>query len=100
MREAGIIGLPGGTGRPGPYRFMPPRGHNPSHRLPKGLSGGFLDRFDNEWVRGPAHGKAAADRDLFEWDVQLSPQGMFKWGHAAHPNQSYIDVTRMGFISH
>ncbi len=100
MREARIIGLPGGTGRPGPYSFMPARGYNPSHRLPKGLSGGFLDRFDNEWVRGPAHGKAAADRDLFEWDVQLSPQGMFKLGHAVHPNQSYINVTCMEFISH
>jgi Novel toxin 17 len=99
MREAGIVGLPGGTGRPGPYRFMPPKGYNPSQRLSKGTSGGLLDRFGNEWVRGPAHGVAAADGDLFEWDVQLSPRGILKWGHAAHKNQTYINVTRMGFIS-
>lgn len=61
-----------------------------------------MDRFGNVWVEGPAHGKAAADGDAGEWDVQLSQGGVWAWGrHAKTKNGvSYVNVTRKGWLSH
>ena len=74
MREAGLHGLPS----KGTYRYLPPKGYNPCNPLPKGKNGGYIDRFENEWVQGPYHGDPS--KPFFkEWDVQLSPIGEGKW---------------------
>jgi len=67
-----------------------------------GLTLETLGRLRNaaDYQLAQSSGVAAADGDLFEWDVQLSPRGILKWGHAAHKNKTYINVTRMGVISH
>jgi len=60
-------------------------------------------RFDNEWVRGPAHGRAAAEGYAYEWDVQLSPRGARQWGQNAKRGvggQPYLNVTPQGRLSH
>jgi hypothetical protein len=56
----------------GNFRFIPPRGSSPANPI-RGPRGGFIDRFRNEWVRGPNHhfpGDGA-----YEWDVQLKGGG-------------------------
>jgi len=93
LRDAG---LPGGTHEAtGPFRFRADPGYLPGNSLPMGPKGGFLDRFGNEWVRGPYHGDPKAGY-TYEWDVQLSPSGMRHWG-ATKP---YINVHPKGFKSH
>lgn len=81
---------------------MPPKGLNTKNGLPKGPNGGYLDRFDNEWVEGPAHGQAAVDADFREWDVQLSQAGINVWGKLGKTvrGTTYINVTRKGWLSH
>ena len=103
LREAGTHGLPGGTHTHGPYRYLPPRGYNPVNALPTGRSGAYLDRFGNAWEQGPAHGRAASDGFMREWDVQLSPAGVQRWGRAAKKGVGgnlYVNVTPDGFLSH
>jgi Novel toxin 17 len=100
LRDAGVIGLPRGDKNQGRFRYIPPRGYNPANRLPKGPSGGFMDRFENEWVQGPPHGRSATEGDAGEWDVQLSEMGMTVWGRWAKVGTRYINVTRNGFLSH
>jgi len=104
MRAAGTIGLPGGraANKPGPFRFVPPKQYHPSKPLPTGPAGGFRDRYDNEWVLGPAHGKAFNDGDHNEWDVQLSAKGLTVWGNDAKVvnGKAYINVTKDGRLSH
>jgi hypothetical protein len=55
----------------GHIRFVPPRNWDGSTPIPRGPNKGFLDRFGNEWTRGPSRTQGQA----FEWDVQLSPTG-------------------------
>lgn len=38
----------------GGIRYVPPRGYSPSMALPRGSNRGYIDRFGNEWVRGPS----------------------------------------------
>jgi len=64
------------------------------HPLPRGPSHGFLDRFGNEWVRGPSRTKGQA----FEWDVQLSRTGRSKLGWATDDN--HVNVSLDGRITH
>src|SRR5437016_13129307 len=102
LRAAGMHGLPGGSHRHGPYRYLPPRGYNPKNELPRATGGGYLDRFGNEWQQGPAHGAAAANGFSREWDVQLSPAGVTRWGKAAKKGvggQPYLNITPDGFLS-
>ena len=98
-RAAGLIGLPRDRG---PFRYLPPKGYDPSQPLPRGPNGGFMDRDDNEWVEGPAHGIAFADGDAREWDVQLSQRGENGWGRFAKTirGRSYVNVTKNGRFSH
>ncbi|MGO9109181.1 MAG: polymorphic toxin type 17 domain-containing protein [Thermoguttaceae bacterium] len=87
----------------GYYRYMPPRGYNSASPLPKGPRGGYLDRFGNEWQEGPAHGLAHSSGHLGEWDVQLCPAGVTRWGRHAKKGtggRDYINVTRDGRLSH
>jgi hypothetical protein len=103
LRNAGMHGLPGGRHRHGPYRYLPPKGYNPQHPLPRAPAGGYVDRFGNEWEQGPAHGRAAADGYSREWDVQLSAVGVTRWGRAAKTGvggQPYVNITPDGFLSH
>jgi hypothetical protein len=99
MRDAGSIGLPY---KRNIYRFIPQQGYTADQRLQKGPGGGFIDRFGNEWIQGPAHGRAASDGDEFEWDVQLSKKGFNIWGERAKTNRgkAWINVTKDGFLSH
>ena len=57
----------------GRFRFIPPKGSSPSNPV-KGSHGGWIDRFGNEWVKGPAHHFPG---DPFEWDVQLLRRGYY-----------------------
>lgn len=103
FRAAGIVGLPGGSGTSGPFRFRPIEGYNPATPLKRGPHGGYLDRFENEWVRGPAHGRAAREGHAYEWDVRLSPKGATVWGQHAKrgaDGQLYINVTPGRHLSH
>ena len=103
LRSAGMHGLPGGTHRHGPYRYLPPNGYNAKNALPTTPGGGYLDRFGNVWQQGPAHGRAAAEGFSREWDVQLSATGAKRWGKAAKSGvggKPYLNVTPDGFLSH
>jgi hypothetical protein len=64
------------------FRFIPPKGSNPSnpYRGPGGK--GFVDKFRNVWVKGPPHHFPGDD---FEWDVQL-------------PDGSHINVSIRGVV--
>ncbi|WP_241837234.1 polymorphic toxin type 17 domain-containing protein [Salinivibrio sp. ML290] len=79
----------------GKIRFVPPKGYNPSNPLPKGPQGGFIDRFGNEWVKGPSR---TAGQD-FEWDVQLSKTGRKKIGWVTRDG-SHANVSLDGRITH
>jgi Novel toxin 17 len=103
LRNAGMHGLPGGAHRHGPYRYLPPAGYNPGNALPRTGGGGYRDRFGNEWQQGPAHGRAAAEGFSREWDVQLSPAGVRRWGRDAKQGAGgrwYLNITPNGFLSH
>ena len=76
--------------------------YHPSQPLPRGDGGGYLDRFGNEWIAGPAHGIAAANGDVQEWDVRLSKTGVAIWSEGAKVvnGVSYVNVTKVGHLSH
>ncbi|MCM0147865.1 polymorphic toxin type 17 domain-containing protein [Photobacterium galatheae] len=81
----------------GKIRFVPKRGYNPSNPLNRGPNKGFIDRFDNEWVKGPSRTEGQA----FEWDVQLSKTGRQKLGWAASgKNKSHANISLDGKITH
>jgi filamentous hemagglutinin len=62
-------------------RFIPDDNANPLNPL-KGPSGGWVDKFGNDWVRGPPHHFPG---DLYEWDVQL-------------PDGTHVNVSIRGII--
>ena len=102
LRAAGMVGLPGGRGTSGPFRFRPIEGYNPANPLKRGPHGGYIDRFGNEWVRGPAHGRSAAEGHAYEWDVRLSARGVTVWGQYAKrgaDGQLYVNVTPTGYLA-
>ena len=81
----------------GKIRFVPPKNYKAGQRLKKGPSGGFIDRFGNEWVQGPSRTKGQA----FEWDVQLSAKGKSQLGHLSHgEKKAYINVSLDGKVTH
>jgi Novel toxin 17 len=80
------------TGR---IRYVPPRNYHPNNPLPRGQNNGFLDRFDNEWVRGPSRTQGQA----FEWDVQLSRTGQHQLGWASRDGR-HLNVSLDGHITH
>ena len=63
-------------------RFIPPKGSNPFNPV-KGPNGGWMDQFNNEWVKGPTHHFPG---DPFEWDVQL-------------PDGGHVNVSMRGVIA-
>ena len=73
---------------------MPPKRYNPKDPLPQGERG-YLDRFGNEWTRGPSRTAG----ESFEWDVQLSTSGRQQLGWLSRDGQ-HINVNRRGEITH
>lgn len=51
----------------GKMRYVPPEDWTPGQPLPRGPNHGYIDRFGNEWVKGPSR----TPGQPFEWDVQL-----------------------------
>ncbi|AKJ29391.1 RHS repeat-associated core domain-containing protein [Caldimonas brevitalea] len=97
LKEAGLP-------RAGTYRFLPREGYNPCSPLPKGESGGYLDRFGNEWVKGPYHGDPKLPFE-YEWDVQLSKRGEAAWNARRGASKAqgggyYVNVRPDGMKSH
>jgi filamentous hemagglutinin len=67
--EATVKGRLKAAGLPttGKIRYVPPESWTPSQPLPRGPDGGYVDRFGNEWVKGPSRTAGQP----YEWDVQL-----------------------------
>ncbi|WP_211445067.1 polymorphic toxin type 17 domain-containing protein [Collimonas humicola] len=78
----------------GRIRYVPPKNWKPTVPLPKGKQG-YIDKFGNEWVKGPSRTPGQA----FEWDVQLSHQGREKIGWATRDG-SHANVSLDGHITH
>ena len=79
----------------GLMRYVPDKCYDPANPLPRTHGrGGYIDRFDNVWLKGPARGEQAG----FEWDVQLSKRGkkMLEWTNPG----DYINVSTKGEITH
>ncbi|MBP2851614.1 polymorphic toxin type 17 domain-containing protein, partial [Dickeya oryzae] len=79
----------------GKIRFVPDSNYSPSNPLPRGPNNGYLDKFGNEWVKGPSRTAGQA----FEWDVQLSPKGKAQLGWATRDG-SHLNVSLDGKITH
>lgn len=96
IRDAG---LPGGGQHSGPFRYRPPEGYKPGDPLPRGPGGGYLDRFGNEWQKGPYHGDPKKPF-TYEWDVQLSQTGRNNFRRHELGEKGYVDIRPDGFLSH
>ncbi|AIK97194.1 polymorphic toxin type 17 domain-containing protein [Candidatus Odyssella acanthamoebae] len=79
----------------GKIRFIPRKSYNPSKPLDRGDSYGYVDRFGNEWTKGPSR----TEGQDFEWDIQLSRQGQSKIGWASRDNK-HVNVSLDGKITH
>lgn len=79
----------------GKIRFVPPDGYTPNVPLLKGKNHGYIDKFENEWVKGPSR---TAGQE-FEWDVQLSELGSKQLGWASRDGK-HINVSLDGKITH
>ena len=87
------VGLP----TSGKIRFVPPKGYNASNPLNREPNGGFIDRFGNEWVKGPSRTKGQA----FEWDVQLSNTGRQQLGWGSRDGKrKHLNISLDGKITH
>ncbi|MHB9861849.1 polymorphic toxin type 17 domain-containing protein [Streptomyces sp. YIM S03343] len=63
--------------------------------LPRGPRKGYIDRFGNEWIKGPSRTAGQP----FEWDVQLSKLGKAKLGWLSRDG-SHLNVSLDGEITH
>jgi hypothetical protein len=79
----------------GKIRFVPPKNWDGSTPLVRGLNKGFIDKFGNEWTKGPSRTEGQA----FEWDVQLSPKGREQIGWTTRDG-SHANVSLDGKITH
>ncbi|MCW1877827.1 polymorphic toxin type 17 domain-containing protein [Erwinia sp. INIA-01] len=79
----------------GKIRFVPDSNYSSTNPLPRGPNNGYLDKFGNEWVKGPSRTVGQA----FEWDVQLSPKGKAQLGWATRDG-SHLNVSLDGRITH
>ena len=77
----------------GKIRYVPPKNYNGT--LPRTSTGGYIDRFDNIWTKGPSRTLGEA----FEWDVQLSKRGQNMLGWLSRDG-SHINVSLKGIITH
>lgn len=79
----------------GKIRYVPPKEYSSSNPLPRGPGNGYLDRFGNEWKKGPSRTAGQA----FEWDVQLSKNGRSKLGWASRDG-THLNVSLDGRVTH
>jgi hypothetical protein len=79
----------------GRIRYVPPKGYRPSMPLPRGTQNGYIDRFGNEWVKGPSRTEGQA----FEWDVQLSDSGRAMIGWMSRDG-AHVNVSLDGEVTH
>jgi len=79
----------------GRIRFVPPKNYNPASPLTRGPGNGYIDRFGNEWVRGPSRTAGEA----FEWDVQLSKRGREMLGWLSREG-NHVNVSLGGHVTH
>jgi Novel toxin 17 len=79
----------------GKIRYVPPENWYPSNPLPRGKQKGFIDKFGNEWVKGPSRTKGQA----FEWDVQLAKNATDSI-KALSRDGSHLNVSLDGMITH
>lgn len=79
----------------GRIRYCPPHNYSPGQPLPKGPQNGYIDRFGNEWCRGPSRTAG----DPFEWDVQLSHTGKEKIGWLSSSGE-HVNVSIGGHVTH
>ena len=63
--------------------------------LPKGPNKGYIERFGNEWTKGPSR----TPGQPFEWDVPLSPLGQKQLGWASRDG-IHLNVSLDGKITH
>jgi hypothetical protein len=79
----------------GKIRYVPPKNYSPGQPLPRGPNGGYIDRFGNEWLKGPS--RTAGQQ--FEWDVQLgrnATPGM----RALSRDGKHVNVSLDGEVTH
>lgn len=57
--------------------------------------GGYLDKFDNAWVKGPSRTRG----EPWEWDVQLSERGQRQLGRFSRDGR-HLNVSMKGEITH
>jgi hypothetical protein len=67
----------------GKLRYIPPKNWHPDNPLPRGKRGGYMDKFGNEWTKGPSRTKG----ESFEWDVQ-------------RPDGSHWNISLDGKVTH
>ena len=79
----------------GKIRFIPDKSYNPSRPLERGDQKGYLDKFGNEWVKGPSRTQG----QTFEWDVQLSRKGKSNLDWLSRDGE-HINVSLDGKITH
>jgi hypothetical protein len=79
----------------GRIRFVPPKNTSVNSGLLRGKNKGYIDRFGNEWVKGPSR----TEGQPFEWDVQLSKTGKAKVGWLSR-DASHLNVSLDGEITH
>uniref|UniRef100_UPI0036DE2CA3 DUF637 domain-containing protein n=1 Tax=Photorhabdus sp. RM322S TaxID=3342825 RepID=UPI0036DE2CA3 len=79
----------------GKIRFVPSPKYTPNQALQKGPNNGYIDKFGNEWTKGPSRTQGQP----FEWDVQLSPQGKIQLGWASRDGK-HLNVSLDGRITH
>jgi filamentous hemagglutinin len=81
--------------RKGYARYIPPESWSPNQALPRGQSGGFIDKFGNEWVQGVSR----TPGQLWEWDVQLG-RNASKYFRDKARGGTHVNVSWDGEITH
>jgi hypothetical protein len=83
----------------GKLRYVPPKKLHVSEGLPQVVwhdrRRGFVDRFGNVWLKG----ESRTQGHDFEWDVQLSKQGIQQVGWMTRDN-SHLNVSLDGRVTH
>ena len=79
----------------GKIRYVPPEGYTPGRPLPRGPNGGYLDRFGNEWLKGPSR----TPGQPFEWDVQIGKDATPGF-RALSKDGRHVNVSLDGEVTH